>query len=252
MMQFLAAAGLFVVGLVSAVPARDGAKNVWGNFEDPDKDCVFQPDGGSLSISVPGRDHDLGKERGKMNAPRAMQAVEGDFTISVKVTGKFEPRQMGSLERRAYNGAGFFIRKDDNNYLRLDRATFWNREHHPATVRLWRGWTLREGMLVPLAHHSGSRRSVRPGPQGEANPVEGDLGGPALDDVAGLFRADVKPPGLDARRSRQPEVHQAHGLLGRSAARAGHAGRTDGDIGAQAGTGAAGHGRGNLRADRAV
>src|SRR5271157_3547629 len=40
---------------------------------------------------------------------------------------------------------------------------------------------------LTFVHHSGSRRSVRPGQQGEANPVEGDLGGPVLDDVAGLF-----------------------------------------------------------------
>ena len=30
------------------------------------------------------------------------------------------------MERAAYNGAGFLIRKDDNNYIRLDRATYWD------------------------------------------------------------------------------------------------------------------------------
>ncbi len=33
----------------------------------------------------------------------------------------------------------------------LDRATLWNRAHHPPTARLWEGWTVREGTLVPLA-----------------------------------------------------------------------------------------------------
>jgi hypothetical protein len=32
----------------------------------------------------------------------------------------------------------------------LDRATTWNREHHPDTRRLWQGWTVREGSLVKL------------------------------------------------------------------------------------------------------
>src|SRR5271157_2054308 len=45
------------------------------------------------------------------------------------------------------------IRTDEAHRLKiLDRATLWNREHHPATVRLWQGWTVREGTLVPLAH----------------------------------------------------------------------------------------------------
>jgi regulation of enolase protein 1 (concanavalin A-like superfamily) len=127
------AAVIVVGGLAVAAPIRPGAKPVepgakinWGKFEDPDKDCQFKVDNGVLSISVAGSDHDLGIERGKMNAPRAMQSVEGDFTIQVKVSGKFEPRQMNNMDRGAYHGAGFFIRKDDNNYIRFDRATFWD------------------------------------------------------------------------------------------------------------------------------
>ncbi|MGC8640084.1 MAG: hypothetical protein ACP5XB_09435 [Isosphaeraceae bacterium] len=32
----------------------------------------------------------------------------------------------------------------------LDRATAWNREHHPDTRRIWQGWTLKEGKLERL------------------------------------------------------------------------------------------------------
>jgi hypothetical protein len=35
----------------------------------------------------------------------------------------------------------------------LDRATAWNREHHPDTRRLWQGWTVREGTLVKSGPH---------------------------------------------------------------------------------------------------
>ena len=43
------------------------------------------------------------------------------------------------------------IRTDEAHRLKtLDRASLWNREHHPATARLWQGWTVREGTLVPL------------------------------------------------------------------------------------------------------
>ena len=30
----------------------------------------------------------------------------------------------------------------------LDRATEWNRSHHPEASRLWQGWTIRDGKLV--------------------------------------------------------------------------------------------------------
>jgi len=44
------------------------------------------------------------------------------------------------------------IRTDEARRLEiLDRATLWNREHHPATARLWQGCAVREGTLVPLA-----------------------------------------------------------------------------------------------------
>jgi regulation of enolase protein 1 (concanavalin A-like superfamily) len=120
------AAVLLVIGSALAAPVREAPKSVWGTFEDPDKDCEFKEEKGVLTISVLGKDHDLGIERGKMNAPRAMQPVDGDFTVQVKVAGKFDPRQMTNMERLAYHGAGFFIRQDDNNYIRLDRATFWD------------------------------------------------------------------------------------------------------------------------------
>ena len=49
------------------------------------------------------------------------------------------------------------------------------------------------------------------------------LGRAALDDVAGLFGADVEPAGLDAVGGRQAEIDQPDGLLGRAAGRAGDA-----------------------------
>jgi len=102
------AAVFVIVSIAMAAPLnlREAPQSGWGTFEDPDKDCTFKEENGVLSITVLGRDHDLAVERGKMNSPRAMQPVDGDFTIQVKVTGKFEPRQMDTMERRAYHGAG--------------------------------------------------------------------------------------------------------------------------------------------------
>jgi regulation of enolase protein 1 (concanavalin A-like superfamily) len=55
-----------------------------------------------------------------------LQSVEGDFTIQVKVSGVFAPLDMNNQDRRAYHGAGFVILKDDQTYIRLDRACYWD------------------------------------------------------------------------------------------------------------------------------
>ena len=126
-MRRLASIGLLCVfvGLGLAKPLRETPRS-FGEFVDPDKDCQFKVDAGKLTIMVPGTDHDLGIERGKMNAPRALQPVEGDFTIQVKVSGVFAPLDMNNQDRRAYHGAGLVIFKDDKTYIRLDRATYWD------------------------------------------------------------------------------------------------------------------------------
>lgn len=107
-----------------AVPLREGPNKGWGDFVDPDKDCQFKVEGGKLTITVPGSDHDRAIERGKMNAPRAWQIVEGDFTIEVKVSGVFAPVDMNNQDAPAYHGAGFIIHSDDKTYISLDRATY--------------------------------------------------------------------------------------------------------------------------------
>jgi hypothetical protein len=41
------------------------------------------------------------------------------------------------------------VRADESHRLQiLDRATTWNKGHHPETCRAWEGWTIREGALV--------------------------------------------------------------------------------------------------------
>ncbi len=125
MNKTLAATIVVLVGSLLTAPAQEKVRSTWGIFEDPDSDCDFRVGKGTLTITV-GKDHDLSIERRKMNSPRAMHAADGDFTVEVKVSGSFEPRSMADPARRAYHGAGFFIRRDDKNYVRLDRGTLWD------------------------------------------------------------------------------------------------------------------------------
>ncbi len=95
----------------------------WGEALDPDSDCKFGLEKGRLTIGVPGSGHSLGFERGQMNAPRVLRAVEGDFVAQVKVSCEFPSGATSLLPtRRPFHGAGFLLWLDEKNYIRLERA----------------------------------------------------------------------------------------------------------------------------------
>jgi regulation of enolase protein 1 (concanavalin A-like superfamily) len=95
----------------------------WGAFDDPDGDCSASANSRRLTISVPARVHDLNPQTG-LNAPRALQEVKGDFIVTVKVTGEFEPGESG------FNGAGLLLWADADNFVRLERNKYWMGNRH--------------------------------------------------------------------------------------------------------------------------
>jgi RNA polymerase sigma factor (sigma-70 family) len=113
----------------------------WDKPVDPDKDCKFIRDKGTLTIEVPGKDHDLGIERGLMNSPRLLRDVEGDFVAQVRVRGTFKPSQDStSNERIPFVGAGLLLMADEKTYIRLERAAL----RIGAEVKTYANWELRE------------------------------------------------------------------------------------------------------------
>ncbi len=96
----------------------------WGTATDPDHDCKFFVAEDALLISVPGsRPHDLAADIGTTNAPRVLQPVRGDFTIQVKVEGRFAPGDDSTKAgRTGYNGAAIVAVCDDRNVVTLARA----------------------------------------------------------------------------------------------------------------------------------
>jgi regulation of enolase protein 1 (concanavalin A-like superfamily) len=95
----------------------------WGQPINPDGDSDIRPDGDALVIAVPPTPHDLSAELGRVNAPRVLQEVEGDFSVQVKVCGALRPGARGSVPGRlAYQAGGLLLWADNRNYLRLERA----------------------------------------------------------------------------------------------------------------------------------
>jgi regulation of enolase protein 1 (concanavalin A-like superfamily) len=91
---------------------------------DPDGDCTIAPAGTRLTITVPGKGHDLTIEFGRINAPRVLQEVEGDFTVQVKVVGTLGPTAATSIPGRpSFQAAGLLLWSDEHNYVRMEHAT---------------------------------------------------------------------------------------------------------------------------------
>lgn len=95
----------------------------WGTAVDPDGDCKFVLDGKTLGIEAPATPHDLSAELGRMNGPRVVQEVSGDFILEVTVDAELQPTGPSTIpERTPYNGAGLLLYDDEDSYIRLERA----------------------------------------------------------------------------------------------------------------------------------
>ncbi len=97
----------------------------WGRPIDPDQDCKFTLGPRSLTVELPASWHDLaGPPLLKFNAPRVLREVDGDFVLTVKVSGDFKPRPpTTSLLSVPYLGGGILLWSDSDNFIRLERAT---------------------------------------------------------------------------------------------------------------------------------
>lgn len=95
----------------------------WGLAIDTDGDCKFTNDGKkSLSLEIPGTWHDLNPHVNKLNAPRIVRTVEGDFSVTVKVTGEFKPggKPQNPMSVPS-NGGGIIVWNNSDNFIRLER-----------------------------------------------------------------------------------------------------------------------------------
>ena len=90
---------------------KDGVPKGW-EMLDPEKvnPSGFETTDGVLKLRIPSGKDLYGEN---MTAPRFLKFVKGDFEIETRV--KFSPTQ-------DYQGAGILIFRNDNNYLRLERA----------------------------------------------------------------------------------------------------------------------------------
>jgi regulation of enolase protein 1 (concanavalin A-like superfamily) len=102
--------GALVAGGLLAAPAPfrkpgpwfDG----WDKPIDPVGDCQFDREGDRLTITLPGKGHQLDLT-GRRNAPRLLKDVEGDFVVQVRVRGNYRPADL--VKPGMLRQAGLFL-----------------------------------------------------------------------------------------------------------------------------------------------
>jgi serine/threonine protein kinase/regulation of enolase protein 1 (concanavalin A-like superfamily) len=97
----------------------------WGDAIDPDGDCRFElePRENRAKITVPGKTHILSAEIGRVNAPRLIRDIKGDFDLTVRVAGTNHPGGKATTTLYSpYHGGGLLIWQDQENYIRLEIA----------------------------------------------------------------------------------------------------------------------------------
>jgi regulation of enolase protein 1 (concanavalin A-like superfamily) len=113
--------------LVAGIGAVQESKNKlplgWGKVINPDGDCKITGKDDSVTIEVPGKAHNLVPALQKVNAPRILGDVKGDFIAEVEVLGSIQPGgRSTSPPGLPYHGAGLLIWQDEKNLVRFERA----------------------------------------------------------------------------------------------------------------------------------
>lgn len=114
--------------VLAAAPVKEKKAQTikgWGTVIDPDRDCKVKDEGGRVTITVPATHHDLTRtdDGKKLNAPRILRDVKGDFHVQVKVrTFPLPQANTSSSGKHSFVSSGLLIWIDDQNFLRFDRA----------------------------------------------------------------------------------------------------------------------------------
>ncbi len=108
----------------TAVKERATVKG-FGTVVDPDGDCQFKQEDESVTIVVPKLWHDLTytDHYTTRNAPRILQAVQGDFSLEVKVEPFELPNNKPSSGGdHSFVSSGLLLWQNDRNFVRFERA----------------------------------------------------------------------------------------------------------------------------------
>jgi regulation of enolase protein 1 (concanavalin A-like superfamily) len=134
-----------------AVLSAPAPKDSWDRV-DPDRDCKFDIKDDTVTIELPGGDHELDPKRDRFNAPRLLVDVEGDFVVQVRVSASFCPSAKSSVKGEDPRvAAGLVLIPAEKNYIRLEYGAYRrNEKQGKGFSNRMRGQQL--GMKVEYVH----------------------------------------------------------------------------------------------------
>src|SRR5579875_2069608 len=106
---------------VLSAPAPKGG---W-ELVDPDHDCKIVIKDKTVTMEIPGGDHDLAPKRKCFNAPRLLREIEGDFIMQARICASFCPSAKSSVageEPRV--AAGLVLIPAGENCIRLEYKAY--------------------------------------------------------------------------------------------------------------------------------
>jgi regulation of enolase protein 1 (concanavalin A-like superfamily) len=122
---WLAAVSLVLAFGSALADENDKSIMGWGDIVNPDGEVAVKMIGDALTITIPAKHHDLTHTDAysKLNAPRVLQPVDGDFTLSVVVKSFPIPKDVKSSGGdHVFQSSGLLIWIDDKNFMRIERA----------------------------------------------------------------------------------------------------------------------------------
>ena len=97
----------------------------FGVVIDPDGDCQIKEEHGKLTIAIPDTHDDLAytADFTKLNSPRVLQDVKGDFRLQARIDA-FEPpgNKAASAGKYSWLSSGLLIWRNEKNFIRVERA----------------------------------------------------------------------------------------------------------------------------------
>ncbi|MEM7559805.1 MAG: DUF1349 domain-containing protein [Planctomycetota bacterium] len=98
----------------------------WGEINDPERDSKIVVDDDALSIQMGVGRRSMEVERGEsLNSPFVSQRFDDDFSMKVSVDGNLPMPK--DAKGNVYISAGLLLKQDEQNYIRIERATFSQR-----------------------------------------------------------------------------------------------------------------------------
>lgn len=116
---------LLVASVVLAAPAPEPFRSGWEKDINPDRDCKFIRDKDAFTIELPGTVHDYDPLPKRMNAPRLLREVEGDFVIQARIRIIRRPSGESTVEGQLSSvAAGFLLIPPDTSHVTCIRFEF--------------------------------------------------------------------------------------------------------------------------------